>query len=128
MVARNDRLEHTIPAIGTVHVAGTQSAAFQISSSSSSVRCSRPMKDFCALLTRINSSRFTGPKFSLACELPHADQQRCERSFCAFALNGVHLFVFEQRRRQAAEFGVVLDDQYGSTFLLRLPHHRAPFP
>ena len=30
LVARNDRLEHTIPAIGTVHVAGTQSAAFQI--------------------------------------------------------------------------------------------------
>jgi hypothetical protein len=32
------------------------------------------------------------------------------------------LFVFEQRRRQAAEFGVVFDDQHGSTFLLRLPH------
>jgi hypothetical protein len=30
MSSRNDRLEHTIPAIGTVHVAGTQSAAFQI--------------------------------------------------------------------------------------------------
>jgi hypothetical protein len=26
------------------------------------------------------------------------------------------------RRHQAAEFGVVLDDQYGSTFLLHLPH------
>jgi hypothetical protein len=26
----------------------------------------------------------------------------------------VSSFVFEQRRRQAAEFGVVLDDQYGS--------------
>jgi hypothetical protein len=34
----------------------------------------------------------------------------------------VSSFVFEQRRRQAAEFGVVLDDQYGSPFVLRLPH------
>jgi hypothetical protein len=31
------------------------------------------------------------------------------------------LFVFEQRRHQMAEVSVVLDDQYGSTFLLRLP-------
>ena len=55
-------------------------------------------------------------------DLTPADQQSCERRFCAFALDGVHWFVFEQRRGQAAEFGVVLDDQYGSTFLLRLPH------
>src|SRR5260370_35380857 len=47
-------------------------------------------------------------------------------ALCAFALDNVHFFVFEQRRRQAAEFNVVLDDQYGSTFVLRLPHHRAP--
>src|SRR5947209_1467275 len=38
----------------------------------------------------------------------------------------VYLFVFEQRRHQVMEFSVVLDDQYGSTFLLPLPHHRAP--
>jgi Transposase domain (DUF772) len=31
----------------------------RISSSSSSVRCSRPMKEFCALLARINSSSLT---------------------------------------------------------------------
>ena len=30
LIAHNDRLEHTIPAIGAVHVAGTQRAAFQI--------------------------------------------------------------------------------------------------
>jgi hypothetical protein len=30
--------------------------------------------------------------------------------------------VFEQSRRQVAEFSVVLDDQCGSTFLLPLPH------
>jgi hypothetical protein len=33
----------------------------------------------------------------------------------------VQLFVFEQRRRQPAEFSIVLDDQDGST-LLCLPH------
>ena len=33
----------------------------------------------------------------------------------------------EQRRREAAEFGVVLNDQYGSMFLLRLPHGPVPF-
>src|SRR6266436_6904594 len=55
-------------------------------------------------------------------DLTPADQQGCQRRFCAFALDGVHLFVLEQRRRQAAEFSVVLNDQYGSTFLLRLPH------
>jgi hypothetical protein len=27
---RNDRLEHTIPAVGAMHVAGTQDAALQI--------------------------------------------------------------------------------------------------
>jgi hypothetical protein len=42
--------------------------------------------------------------------------------FRAFTLDGVQFFVFEQRRRQVAEFSVVLDDQYGSTFLLPLPH------
>jgi hypothetical protein len=36
------------------------------------------------------------------------------------------LFVFEQRCHQAAEFGVVLDDQYGWTFLLHLPYVSAP--
>jgi len=61
-------------------------------------------------------------------DLTPADQQGCKRSFCAFALDGVHLFVFEQRRRQAAEFSVVLDDQYGAMFLLCLPHDRAPLP
>jgi hypothetical protein len=30
LVARHDRLENTIPAIGAVHVAGTQRAAFQV--------------------------------------------------------------------------------------------------
>jgi len=48
-----------------------------------------------------------------------ADQQGCH------ALDGLQLPVFEQRRRQAAESGVVFDDQYGSTFLLRLPHDQA---
>jgi hypothetical protein len=56
------------------------------------------------------------------------DQHGCERSFRAFALDCVQLLVFEQRRRQAAQFSVVLDDQYGSTFLLCLPHGRAPPP
>jgi hypothetical protein len=59
-------------------------------------------------------------------DLTPADQQGCKRRFRAFALDGVYLFVFEQRRHQAAEFCVVLDDQYGSTFLLRLPHGSAP--
>ena len=36
-------------------------------------------------------------------------------------------FVLEQRRREAAEFSVVLNDQYGSMFLLRLPHGPVPF-
>src|SRR5260370_31900654 len=36
-------------------------------------------------------------------DVSSADQQGCKRSFCAFTLDGVHLFVFEQRRRQAAE-------------------------
>jgi adenylate cyclase len=35
-------------------------------------------------------------------DLTPADQQGCKRGFCAFALDGVNLFVFEQRRRQAA--------------------------
>jgi hypothetical protein len=38
-------------------------------------------------------------------DLTPADQQGCERCFSGFALNSVHLLVFEQRRRQAAEFG-----------------------
>src|SRR4029434_35298 len=50
-------------------------------------------------------------------DLTPADQQRCKRRFRAFALDGVHLFVFEQRRHQMAEVSVVLDVQYGSTFL-----------
>ena len=50
----------------------------------------------------------------------------CKRSFHAFTLDGVDLFVFEQRCREAAEFSVVLDDQYGSTFLLCLPNGRLP--
>jgi hypothetical protein len=50
-----------------------------------------------------------------------------KRSFRAFTLDGVDLFVLEQRRREAAEFSVVLDDQYGSMFLLRLPHGPVPF-
>jgi hypothetical protein len=37
-----------------------------------------------------------------------AHQQHCQRGLRAFALGGVHLLVLEQRRRQAAEFGVVL--------------------
>jgi len=38
-----------------------------------------------------------------------ADQQGRQRCFCAFALDGLHLFVLEQRRRQAAKFGIVFD-------------------
>ena len=38
-----------------------------------------------------------------------ADQHDCKRSFRAFAHDGVDLFVFEQGRRQATQFGVVLD-------------------
>ena len=49
---------------------------------------------------------------------------RFKRGFCAFALDGVRLFVFEQRSRQASEFSAVLDCQYGATFLLRLSHVR----
>src|SRR5262249_950576 len=30
LVASNDRLEHAVPAVGAVHVAGTQGAAFEI--------------------------------------------------------------------------------------------------
>jgi hypothetical protein len=45
------------PALTSVFAASSH--LLLISSSSSSVRCSRPMKDFCALLTRINSSSFT---------------------------------------------------------------------
>jgi len=44
---------------------------------------------------------------------------RSSQPRAASALDGVHLFIFEQRRRQAPEFGVVFDDQYGSTFPLR---------
>ena len=29
-IADNDRLQHTLPAVGAMHIAGTQSAAFQI--------------------------------------------------------------------------------------------------
>ena len=32
--------------------------------------------------------------------------------FCAFTLDCVEVFIFEQRCRQAAEFSVVFDDQY----------------
>ena len=60
-------------------------------------------------------------------DLLTADQHDCKRSFRAFALDGVDLFVLEQRRREAAEFSVVLDDQYGPIFLLRLPHGPVPF-
>jgi hypothetical protein len=34
-------------------------------------------------------------------DLTPADQQGCKRSLRAFALDGVQLFIFEQRRRQA---------------------------
>ena len=43
------------------------------------------------------------------------------------ASDGVDLFLLEQRRREAAKFSVVLEDQYGSMFLLRLPHGPVPF-
>jgi hypothetical protein len=59
-------------------------------------------------------------------DLAPANQQGCKRSFCDSVLNGVHLFAFEQCPRQVAEFSVVLDDQYGSTALLRLPYGWAP--
>ena len=60
-------------------------------------------------------------------DLSPADQHDRKRSFRAFTLDGVDLFVLEQRRREAAEFSVVLNDQYGSMFLLRLPHGPVPF-
>ena len=60
-------------------------------------------------------------------DLSPADQHDRKRSFRAFTLNGVDLFVLEERRREAAEFSVVLDDQYGPIFLLRLPHGPVPF-
>jgi hypothetical protein len=54
---------------------------------------------------------------------PHARRSAVlPRRLRAFALDSVHFLVLEQRRRQAAKFGVVLDDQYGSPFVLRLPH------
>jgi hypothetical protein len=41
-------------------------------------------------------------------DLTPADQQDCERRFCAFTLDRVEVFIFEQRCRQAAEFSVGL--------------------
>src|SRR6516162_3031746 len=47
--------------------------------------------------------------------------------FGAFTLDGIEFAVFKQPRREAAQFGVGLDDQHRSTVLLGLPHIR-PLP
>jgi hypothetical protein len=46
--------------------------------------------------------------------VPPTHQHNGKRGFGTFTLDGFQLLVFEQRRRQAAQVGVVLDDQYGS--------------
>ena len=47
-------------------------------------------------------------------------------SFGAFTLDGIEFAVFKQPRREPAQFGVVLDNQYCSTVLLGLSHIHAP--
>jgi len=47
--------------------------------------------------------------------------------FGAFTLDGIEFTVFKQPRREAAQFGVVLDDEHRSTVLLGLSHIR-PLP
>ena len=47
-------------------------------------------------------------------DLSPTHEHEGKRGFSALTLDGFQLLVLEQRRRQVAEVGVVLDDQYGS--------------
>src|SRR5207245_6044196 len=56
------------------------------------------------------------------------DQQDGKCGFSALTFDGIELLLFKQRRSQAAQLRVVLDDQCGSAFLLCLTHGFPSWP